>query len=170
MYAMAGAGETHNVLVTNLARSIANHLPQKPCKVWVNGTGVQVTATAFYTYPDVVVICGERRLSARQRDTLLNPSIIFEVLSPSTESYDGGRKFDMYRTTESLREYVLVSSDRMHVDRYVRQSSGEWLLSAVDGPGDTLRLESIEMDLPMPELYAKVEFPEPTLRAGTNAV
>ena len=103
---------------------------------------VLVSPTGFYTYPDVVAVCGEPRFQDNEFDTLLNPNLIVEVLSPSTEAYDRGKKFADYRRLESLREYVMVAQDQVHVDRYTRQGD-EWLLTELSRLEDTLRLESI---------------------------
>ena len=118
---------------------------------------VRVSATGLYTYPDVVAICGEPRFLDGQRDTLLNPGLLVEVLSPSTEAYDRGRKFEQYKAIESLREYLLVASDRVHADLYTRQADGRWLLTSADRMEDSLALESVGSQLNIGDLYEKVE-------------
>jgi Uma2 family endonuclease len=122
---------------------------------------VKVDPTGLYTYPDVVVVCGERLFEDVNRDTLLNPTLIVEVLSPSTEGYDRGDKFDHYAELESLKEYVLVAQDRPRVERYVRQEPGEdWRFAAVSDLQGTLDLLSIGCGLALAEVYARVQFPE----------
>jgi Uma2 family endonuclease len=120
---------------------------------------VRVSATGLYTYPDVVVVCGERRFLDERRDTLLNPSLLIEVLSPSTEAFDRGRKFEHYRSIESFGEYLLVASDRVHTDLYTRGPDGRWLLTSADGLEDSLDLESIGCRLALADLYEKVDLP-----------
>jgi Uma2 family endonuclease len=120
---------------------------------------VRVSATGLYTYPDVVAACGERRFLDERRDTLLNPSLLVEVLSPSTEAYDRGRKFEHYRSIESLREYLLVASDRVHAELYTRQPDGRWLLTSADRLEDSLDLESVGCRLALLDLYEKTDLP-----------
>ena len=159
MFAMAGAAEAHNVLVANLVASLHHQFRSGPCRVYPSDMRVGVHATGLYTYPDVVVACGERRFLDGRRDTLLNPSLLIEVLSPSTEAYDRGKKFEHYRSIESLREYLLVASDRVHADLYTRQPDGRWLLTSADRLEDSLDLQSIGCRLALADLYEKVDVP-----------
>ena len=119
---------------------------------------VRVSATGLFTYPDVVVVCGEPQFLDDQRDTLLNPTLIAEILSPSTEAYDRGRKFEHYRSLESLAEYLLVSSQRVSAELYVRQPDGRWLLTAANSLEDTLQLPATNCRVALAEIYEKVEF------------
>ena len=159
MFAMAGAGEAHNVLVGNLVAGLHQQFRSRPCRVYSNDMRVRVSATGLYTYPDVVAACGERRFLDERRDTLLNPSLLVEVLSPSTEAYDRGRKFEHYRSIESLREYLLVASDRVHAELYTRQPDGRWLLTSADRLEDSLDLESVGCRLALLDLYEKTDLP-----------
>jgi Uma2 family endonuclease len=158
MFLMAGAKEAHNLLVANLVREIGQQLRSRPCRVYPSDMRVRVSATGLYTYPDVIAVCGPPRFLDDQKDTLLNPDLIVEVLSPSTEAYDRGRKFEQYKSLESLREYLLVVSDRVHADLYARQTDGRWLLTSADRMEDSLTLESVGAQLTMADLYEKVEF------------
>jgi Uma2 family endonuclease len=157
MFAMAGAKEAHNTLVMNFGAGLHRQFRSRNCRVYQSEMRVRVSVTGLYTYPDVVAVCGERRFLDDQTDTLLNPDLLVEVLSPSTEAYDRGRKFEQYKTLESLREYLLVASDRMHVDLYTRQPDGRWLLTSADKPEDSLALESVEAQLTLADLYENVE-------------
>lgn len=118
---------------------------------------VHIPASGLYTYADVTVVCDEPRFTDGRRDTLLNPFLLAEVLSPSTEAYDRGRKFEFYRAIETLREYVLVAQDRVHVDVYRRQADASWLLREADGLEEAVELESIGCTVSMAEPYEKVE-------------
>ena len=160
IFAMAGASREHNLIAGNLFRDIGNELEDRPCETYMNDMRVWIEATGLYTYPDVVVVCGEPRFQDREVDTLLNPTVIVEVLSPSTEAYDRGDKFRHYRRIDSLREFVLISQDRMMVERYTRQGK-DWVLSDMTDPDQVLKLESIGCQIPLGRIYAKIKFPEP---------
>jgi Uma2 family endonuclease len=157
MFAMAGAREAHNLVVAHLVRELDQQFRARPCRVYPSDMRVRVSPTGLYTYPDVVAVCGEPRFHDDQRDTLLNPTLLVEVLSPSTEAYDRGRKFESYKSLESLREYLLVASDRIHADLYTRQPDGRWLLTSADNLEDSLSIESVEARLTLSDLYEKVE-------------
>ena len=159
MFAMAGAGWAHNVWSANLVTGLNNQLRSRPCRVYSSDMRVRVRATGLYTYPDVVVVCGERRFLDERRDTLLNPSLLIEVLSPSTEAFDRGQKFEHYQSIESLREYLLVASDRVHVDLYTRQPDGRWLLTSAGRLEDSLDLQSVGCRLALLDLYEKTDLP-----------
>jgi Uma2 family endonuclease len=118
---------------------------------------MRVRASGLYTYPDVVVVCGEPQFLDQRRDTLLNPLLIVEVLFPSTEAYDRGRKFEHYRSIPSLREYLLVASDRVHADLYTLRPDGDWSIHSADGPGETIELPNVGCALALSDLYEGVE-------------
>jgi Uma2 family endonuclease len=158
MFAMAGAGLAHNVLVANLVAGLHSQLRARPCRVLPSDMRVLVAATGLYTYPDVVVVCGDPQFTDQRFDTLINPNLIVEVLSPSTEAYDRGRKFEQYAAIASIQEYLLVATDRVHVDLYTRQADGRWLLTSANRLEDTLELESVNCRLSLAELYEKVDW------------
>jgi Uma2 family endonuclease len=157
MFAMAGGTEAHTMLIDNLIIQLGPELRGGPCRAYSNNMRVQVSAGGVYMYPDVVVGCGERQFLDERRDTLLNPTLILEVLSESTEAYDRGKKFGHYRTLESLQEYVLVSSDRVQVECYRRQPGGQWLLTAANNLQDTIHLASVDCEIPLAEIYEGIE-------------
>ena len=159
MFAMAGAPEAHNLVVTNIVRELANQFRPRPCRVYSSEMRVRVSVTGLYTYPDVVAVCGESRFTDQQRDTLLNPTLLVEALSPSTEAYDRGRKFEHYKTIDSLREYVLIATDRVHADLYTRQPDGRWLLTSASSMEESLTLDSVDAHLFIADIYEKVELP-----------
>jgi len=164
MFAMAGAVRTHNLLVTNAVAELRQQLRGRPCEVYPSDMRVRVSSTGLYTYPDALVVCGEPVFLDRREDTLLNPALIVEVLAPSTEAYDRGRKFEHYQKIDSLRYYLLISSDRVHADLFTLQD-GRWGLTPASGLDDTLELESIGCRLKLADLYEKVEFEPAPLRA-----
>jgi Uma2 family endonuclease len=157
MYAMAGARRRHDRIAWNVHRELGNAFRPRPCEGFTSDMRVR-TVARHYTYPDASALCGEPRFLDERQDTLLNPSMIVEVLSPSTEAYDRGRKFELYQEISSFREYLLLASDRVHADLYVRQPSGLWLLASVGGLDDVLVLESVGCSLKLADLYEKVEF------------
>ena len=163
IFAMAGASRAHNSIVLNTGSEIRQHLKNRSCKAYVNDMRVKVSPTGLYTYPDVVVVCGKEQFEDTHLDTLLNPTLIIEVLSDSTEAYDRGRKFEHYRHLDSLVEYVLIAQQRPHVESFRRQSDQHWLLTECSGLDATLRLQSIDCDLALAEIYAKVELSESPL-------
>ncbi len=157
MFAVAGAKQAHNRLVANLIGALHRQFRSRPCDVYPSDMRIMVPATGLYTYPDVTAVCGDQRFLDDQNDTLLNPSLLIEVLSPSTEAYDRGRKFEQYQSIESLRENLLVASDRLHADLYSRQTDGRWLQTAVDTLEGSLKLESVNVEITMSDLYEKVD-------------
>ena len=121
MFAMAGASPHHVLIVTNVASELRWQLKKRLCTVFSTDLRVKVSTTGLYTYPDVTVVCGQPQFDDEHQDTLLNPTLIVEVLSQSTKDSDRGEKFEQYRTLESLREYILIAQNRCHVEQFVRQ-------------------------------------------------
>ena len=163
IFAMAGASRAHNTIAVNTTIQLGNQLKKRPCKLYANDMRVKVSPTGLYTYPDVVVVCGKEQFEDAHLDTLLNPTLIIEVLSDSTEAYDRGRKFEHYRHLDSLVEYVLIAQHRPHVESYRRQPDHQWLLTECNGLDGTLRLQSIDCELALAEVYDKVEVSEDAL-------
>jgi Uma2 family endonuclease len=158
MSAMSGASWHHNLVKDNLARAVGNRLEGGPCLLTTSDLRVKVDATGFYTYPDIVVVCEEPRFEDNVHDTLLNPRVVIEVLSDSTEKYDRGKKFAHYQRVASLQEYVLVSQDEPVVERYLRQPAGGWLLTTVRGLDADFEFASITATVSMREIYRGVSF------------
>jgi Uma2 family endonuclease len=157
MVAMSGGSREHNLIVGNIVGELRTHLKGRTCEVYPSDMRVNVSATGLYTYPDVTVVCGEPELQDERRDTLLNPTVIFEVLSESTESYDRGSKFAHYRKIPSLVEYVLVSQREYRIEQYVRQSDGPWLRSEVRGLKSKLELPSLQCSIELAQIYERIE-------------
>lgn len=157
MFAMSGARRANNVIAANVIFQLNLSFRSRKCEVYPSDMRVRTIAT-HYTYPDVTAVCGEPKFVDDAQDTLLNPGLIVEVLSKTTEAYDRGRKFELYQSIASLREYLLLASDRMHADLYVRQSDGHWLLIPAGQPEDVLNLESVGCQIRLADLYDKVKF------------
>ena len=162
IFMMSGASRRHNLIAGNLYREISSQMRGKACEAYIGDMRVKVGPTGMYTYPNVVAVCGEPRFEDAHVDTLLNPMVIVEVLSESTEAYDRGEKFAHYRRLDTLREYVLVAQDKVRVEHYLREGE-QWILSEISDPDNTLHLASIDCDVVLAVIYEKVEFnPLPT--------
>jgi Uma2 family endonuclease len=156
MFAMTGGSRNHNLIVLNIGRELSLQLKKRPCEVYVSDQRVRVPATGLYTYPDVTVVCGEPQFEDQELETLLNPTLLIEVLSPSTEAYDRGKKFEHYQTIPSLSEYLLISQGSFRVEQYLRQEANRWLFTSVTGLEGRIALPSIQCELVMAEVYDKV--------------
>ncbi len=163
--AMSGASRRHNLIAANISRELSSQLRGRPCESYVSDMRVRVSETGLYTYPDVLAVCGDIRFADEQTDTLLNPTVIVEVLSASTEAYDRGDKFAHYRRLASLHDYVLVSQDAVRVEHYVRQGE-KWVLSEASLLTDTVSLASIQCTLVLEDIYDKVRFDTADNTAG----
>lgn len=161
IFALAGASREQNIIVANLTTSLNTQLEDTDCEVYPGDMRVKTPDTTFYTYPDLIVVCGSPRFEDDLADTLLNPVLIVEVLSPSTETYDRTRKFADYRKIESLREYVLISQEEPRVTQYGKQPTGSWLFREASGLSDVVNLASINCELALEKIYRKVRFPSP---------
>lgn len=161
MIAMTGASRIHNLITTNISGELRQGLREARCEVYSNDMRVRIPATGFYTYPDAIVVCGEPELEDDFFDTILNPTLIVEVLSSSTKSHDRGKKFSDYRTVESLAEYLLVAQDEHRVEQYVKQSGERWLLTDIRSIEDTVELASVPCVLALKEIYHKVNLSSP---------
>ncbi len=153
LFAMSGGSHLHSLIATNLAGELRNRLKGKPGQTLNSDMRVKVVATGLYAYPDVQVACGDLEFEDDHQDSLLNPKVIVEVLSPTTASWDRGKKFWHYRHLESLADYVLVAQDEWLIEHYRLQPNGGWLLETVEGAGATLRLESVGCEIPLAEIY-----------------
>jgi Uma2 family endonuclease len=158
MFAMAGATTEHIQIVANAMRELGNLLADGPCQPLSNDMRVCVTPVGLYTYPHVVIVCGQLKYLEGAFNTLVNPTVIIEVLSDSTEAYDRDKKFESYGTLESLKEYVMISSRRVRVERYTREPDGTWNYAERTGLEDTIHLRSIDCKVPLAGLYKRVEF------------
>lgn len=157
MFAITGASRKHNLIAVNIVAELRNQLKGRACEAYSSDMRVHVPATNLYTYPDVVVVCGEPQVEDEYVDTLLNPTLIVEVLSKSTEDYDRGRNFRHYRSIPSFAEYLLVAQDEYRVEQLTKQTATRWLLSEFRSPEDVIQLESIRCSLSLKEIYNKVE-------------
>jgi Uma2 family endonuclease len=170
IYAMPGASREHNLIAGNIFGELRALLRGKPCEAYVSDMRVKVSPTGMYTYPDVIAVCDGPRFEDEHGDTLLNPTVIVEVLSPSTEAYDRGEKFAHYRRLDSLSDYVLVSQDKARVEHYARHGNegSQWVLTEVSGLDGVLRLASIGCEVALRDVYDKVNLPDDTAGMSTG--
>ena len=160
LLAKTGSSADHCTIVGNIAVGIHQQFRKRTCEVYANMMRLKVSKTSSYFYPDVVAVCGKPQFEDDEQDILLNPIVIIEVLSPSTESYDRGTKFAHYRTINSLSDYLLIAQDKIHVEHYVRQSDRSWLFSEYKLAKDKFQIDSIGCEVSLEEIYEKVEMEE----------
>ena len=160
IFAMAGGSAQHSLISANLIRELGNRLKGKSCTAYESNLRLKIEASGLRTYPDAGVYCGQLAFDAEdpRGQTALNPTVLFEVLSPSTEAYDRGKKAENYRQIPSLQAYVLVSQDRPHVEIFERVGDGFWRLSEMSGLDGGLALPCIDVTLNLGEIYERVEF------------
>ncbi len=167
-FVMSGASWEHTLIKDNLASEARVALKGTGCQVLTSDLRVKVSPTGLYTYPDIVIVCDKPDFLDAKFDTLLNPRIIVEVLSESTEGYDRGTKFKHYRSLPSLQEYVLVSQDRPLIERYFRRENS-WDFSDVAGLSEAFEFAAVAVRVPLSEIYAGVEFPDLALKSEPAA-
>jgi Uma2 family endonuclease len=154
--AMVGASREHTLIVTDTHFALYGQLRDRPCEVYPLDMRVRIPQTRRYFYPDLIVVCDEPRFGDDYVDNLLNPTVIIEVLSPSTAGYDRGEKFLHYRTIPSLREYLLIAQDAYRIEHFARQGEQHWLLTVAEGLEASVHLASIDCTLRLADVYKKV--------------
>lgn len=157
IFAMAGGSRRHNAISANIIRLLGNQLLERDYAVYGSDMRVRIAAAEKYTYPDAVAICGEEIFEDENEDTLLNPILLIEVLSKSTEAYDRGAKFEYYQTIESFREYVLITQEPFRVEQFVRQDINVWTYLEFRKPDDVVKLSSIGCKLSLSDIYHKIQ-------------
>ncbi len=163
VWAMAGASANHNTLTSNLNGILYNQLRGRPCQSWTQDLRVRIAANNVLTYPDVLVSCPPAEWDEKLPHTLLNPRVVIEVLSPSTEAYDKQAKLEHYRLVPSLSDYILVSQDKMMVLHYHRLENDDWLLHIAENADEVLPMEAIDCHLPLSEIYERIEWTPPAV-------
>jgi len=158
IFAMTGGTPNHNRITVNSLISIGNQLDGTGCRPCNSDQRIRIPANGLLTYPDISVVCGELELDDQDPNAINNPLVIVEVLSKSTESYDRGRKFDLYRELPSLREYLLISQETPHIERFVRQDDGTWNLAVFKGMDAEVELQSVNVKLALATVYNHVTF------------
>lgn len=154
--AMAGASPKHNKILSNIVGTIQPYLKGKPCDIYPSDLRVLVKSKDAYFYPDATIVCGELDLSDDFKDTIKNPTIIFEVLSPSTTDYDLGRKFFYYMQIDTLKEYITIDTATLHVRIGNKQENGAWLFKEYNDANDSFTIESIALSISLQDVYSDI--------------
>jgi Uma2 family endonuclease len=156
LFAMSGASRKHGRISWNITLALGPQLERRGCEGFAGDMRVRIPTTDRYNYPDIVVACGEPEFEDTELDTLLNPVLIIEILSPTTEDYDRGRKLFHYRSIPSLQTILLVAQDKAHVEMYERQPDGRWVLSETESMGEELDLPAVGARLAVADVYHRV--------------
>lgn len=160
VYAMAGESPNHSTICFNLNGIIHNQLRRKRCRGFSPNMKIATNEKGLYSYPDLAIVCGQPTFFDNTKDVITNPTAIFEVLSPSTESYDRGEKYLRYTNQiETLQNYILISQDKFFVEVFTKEENGGWEKTEFSGVEAVCRIDSIECEIPLAELYDLVDFP-----------
>ncbi|GEO08617.1 Uma2 family endonuclease [Segetibacter aerophilus] len=157
IFLMSGASFKHNIIEDNLRVIIGGFLKGKKCRSFGSNLRIHIPKNTLYTYPDILIVCDKPVFVDNEFDTLLNPAVIIEILSPSTGNYDRGAKFDLYREIESLKEYILIDSTSTHCIHYLKNADLTWTLSEAKNLADTFEVTAIALQLQLSDVYAGVE-------------
>jgi len=160
IFDMTGGTPAHSLIASNIIREAGNALKSRPCVVFNSDLRVKVNPSGLYTYPDVTIVCGQQQFDDDERDTLVNPTVIVEVLSKSTAFYDRGAKSKQFRKIESLQALILVEQDSPVVEVYRRQPEGNWLLTEATDLSESIAIQPLGISIPLNEIYRNVTFPE----------
>lgn len=160
IYAMSGASIPHNIIATNCTVTLGNKLKGKKCRPYGSDLRIHIPKNSLYTYPDISIICGKVETIDKQFDTATNATVIIEILSPSTRNYDKGEKFTLYRDIETLQEYIVVDSEKISVEKYIRNKDGSWQFTEYKSLDQMISLDSVSVELKLSEIYEDVEFSE----------
>ncbi len=161
VFSISGVSREHSKLSVNIAVSFGTRLASTPCVPFASPLRVRTTSSHF-VYPDFMVVCGKSIFTDEHVDTLTNPIVVVEILSPSTADYDYGAKFKLYQRLPSLQEYILISQDQPRIDVYRKAGKVDWHLSILEGLQSVLEVQCLELSIPLTEIYSRIEFPQGT--------
>lgn len=160
MFAMAGGTLDHGELQAQVIFECRNRFAGRDCRAFGSDVRVRAGTSGLYTYPDISIVCGRPVCVDNHKDTITNPVVIIEVLSPTTEAYDRGKKFQLYQTIQSFIEYILISQTEMRIERFTRGENDTWTLRSYAGKDAELRIDAIDISIPLEAIYRRVEFEE----------
>jgi Uma2 family endonuclease len=158
IFAMAGASIQHNQITSNAHIAIGSYLQNKDCQIFQSDLKIHAATNSLITYPDLSIVCGAIETLEKYKQIVTNPSVLIEILSPTTQDYDRGGKFKLYRDITSLQEYILISSTETLVEKYTKQSNGTWVLQEYKTKDDVMHITAIDMQLQVDTLYRNVVF------------
>ena len=158
VFAMSGASLEHNIIFSNLFIDIGNKLKGKNCRPFGSDLRIHIPKNTLFTYPDISIICGEPNLTDNKFDTATNPSVIIELLSPGTRNYDKGEKFSLYRDIDSLQEYILIDTERIHVIKHIRNNDNSWQLTEFKSLENSFSITTIDLSLALNNIYEGISF------------
>jgi Uma2 family endonuclease len=156
IFAMSGASYEDNVIEDNLRLIIGTSLKGKSCRSFGSNLRIHIPRNSLYTYPDIMILCGEPKFQDQKFDTVLNPAVLIEILSPSTANYDRGAKFDLYREIDSLKEYILIDSTNYHCVHYNRNADNTWTLWETKNVNEDLLINAVNLKISLSEVYAGI--------------
>ncbi len=158
IFAMSGGSANHNRISGNIYTAMNIAFENKPCEAFITDMRLLVKKNGLYTYPDVMVVCGQIKFVEGRTDTITNPVVVIEVLSESTQDYDRGSKFMLYRALASLQEYILIEQDKIHIERFRKLEDGRWILDEFDQADQVLSVEAIDFEMPLQRIYRNVKW------------
>ena len=158
IFAMSGASLPHNKIFSNLFIDTGVKLKGKKCQPFGGDLRIHIPKNTLYTYPDLSIVCGDPKTTDDSFDTVTNPTVIFEILSKSTRNYDKGEKFTLYRDIESLKEYILIDSEKIMVEKFTKNSDNSWTLTEFTAINDRFEMKSIDVTLMLSDIYDGVHF------------
>ena len=158
VFAMSGASLEHNIIFSNLFGELSYKLKGKNYRPFGSDLRIHIPKNTLFTYPDITIICGEPNLTDDKFDTATNPSVIIELLSASTRNYDTGEKFSLYREIDSLQEYILIDSERIHVIKHIRNNDNSWQLTEFKSLGNSFSITTIDLSLALNDIYKGISF------------
>lgn len=170
IFAMAGASREHNQITSNIVRVTGNQLIEKPCSVFSSDMRIKIEEAGKYTYPDIVIACESQEFEDENNDVLLNPIVIMEILSDSTEAYDRGDKFAHYQLLDSFVEYILISQYFCRVEKFIRRNDETWIYSKYQTMEDIVEIETVKCELPLSEIYRKVKLGDHRLKQNFRGI
>lgn len=158
IFAMSGGSVNHETIVGETHLAIGNFLRRKPCRVFLSNLRIQIEANGLFTYPDLSIFCEQLKPYKNRKDTVTNPTVLIEVLSPSTQNYDRGDKFSLYRDLPSLKEYILISSTKVLVEHHLKQADDQWQLNIYRNKEDSFTIHAIDFTTTIGVFYENVNF------------
>lgn len=157
IFAMGGASISHNKIAINCTTDISNKLKGKKCQPFGSDLRIHIPKNTLFTYPDISIICGKIETTDDIFDTVTNPSVIIEILSPSTRNYDKGEKFTLYREIDSLQEYILIDSERIMVEKFIRNADNSWQLTEYKSIEQSFSITTVSIEMKLTDIYEGLE-------------